>query len=194
MVSDARSQAREYFEAAGELTIRLHVLDESRPNMRLSANARAFRPGDDIRDIRAAHSLGDMDGSDITAVAFIVMLEASKSAREDLKAIVEGLKATSAAKARLCKVLRCVGESDDTQSRLEDLDTVFEILLAAYAIELDQAREQLVDRFDSLGEMGEMESLRLQMAMDRLSKLMSTLSNLLKKSSETAQGITQNMK
>ena len=32
------------------------------------------------------------------------------------------------------------------------------------------------------------------MAMDRLSKLMSTLSNLLKKASETAQGITQNIK
>ena len=41
---------------------------------------------------------------------------------------------------------------------------------------------------------GPMESLRLQMAMDRLSKLMSTLSNLLKKASETAQGITQNIK
>jgi len=47
---------------------------------------------------------------------------------------------------------------------------------------------------DSMSEMGEMESLRLQMAMDRLSKLMSTLSNLLKKASETASGITQNLK
>ena len=37
-------------------------------------------------------------------------------------------------------------------------------------------------RLDSLSEMGEMESLRLQMAMDRLSRLMSTLSNLMKKS------------
>ena len=42
--------------------------------------------------------------------------------------------------------------------------------------------------------MREIESLRLQMAMDRLSKLMSTLSNLLKKASEIAQGITQNIK
>ncbi len=47
---------------------------------------------------------------------------------------------------------------------------------------------------DSMSEMGEMESLRLQMAMDRLSKLMSTLSNLLKKSSDTAQSIVQNLK
>lgn len=47
---------------------------------------------------------------------------------------------------------------------------------------------------DSLSEMGEMESLRLQMAMDRQSKMMSTLSNLLKKISDTAQSITQNLK
>jgi hypothetical protein len=33
-----------------------------------------------------------------------------------------------------------------------------------------------------MSELGEMESLRLQMAMDRLSKFMTTLSNMLKKS------------
>lgn len=47
---------------------------------------------------------------------------------------------------------------------------------------------------DSMSEMGEMESLRLQMAMDRRSKMMSTLSNILKKISDTANGITQNIK
>ena len=39
-----------------------------------------------------------------------------------------------------------------------------------------------------------MESLRLQMAMDRMSKFMSTLSNLLKKMSDTGSTITQNLK
>jgi hypothetical protein len=47
---------------------------------------------------------------------------------------------------------------------------------------------------DSMSEMGETESLRLQMAMDRLSKMMSTLSNLLKKMSDTADGITRNLR
>ncbi len=55
-------------------------------------------------------------------------------------------------------------------------------------------KETVKSKLDSLSEMGEMESLRLQMAMDRLSKLMSTLSNLLKKASETASGIIQNIK
>src|SRR5437762_14027760 len=50
------------------------------------------------------------------------------------------------------------------------------------------------DKLDSLSEMGKMESLRLQMAMDRKSKMMATLSNLLKKMSDTSSSITQNIK
>ena len=47
---------------------------------------------------------------------------------------------------------------------------------------------------DSMNELGETESLRLQMALDRLSKLMSTLSNISKKMSDVADSIIQNLK
>ena len=50
--------------------------------------------------------------------------------------------------------------------------------------ELDQAIDEVKAELDSLSELGETESLRLQMAMDRMSKLMSTLSNILKKVSD----------
>jgi hypothetical protein len=60
--------------------------------------------------------------------------------------------------------------------------------------ELDNQIEQIKNDLDNMSEMGEMESLRLQMAMDRMSKMMSTLSNLLKKISDTSQSITQNIK
>ena len=60
--------------------------------------------------------------------------------------------------------------------------------------EIDGLVDQMKNDLDSMSEMGEMESLRLQMAMDRLNKMMSTLSNLLKKISDTGQQITQNMK
>jgi len=50
------------------------------------------------------------------------------------------------------------------------------------------------DALDTLSEMGELESLRLQMAMDRLSKFMTSLSNLLKKSADTAATIARNLK
>jgi len=52
----------------------------------------------------------------------------------------------------------------------------------------------LTGQADSSGDLSELDSLRLQMAMDRVSEMMSTLSNLLKKISDTAKGITKNLK
>ena len=60
--------------------------------------------------------------------------------------------------------------------------------------EIDKLLVEMNQKKDDMSEMGEMESLRLQMAMDRLSKMMSTLSNLMKKMSETQSSITQNLK
>lgn len=60
--------------------------------------------------------------------------------------------------------------------------------------EIDKLLVEMNQKTDNMSEMGEMESLRLQMAMDRLSKLMSTLSNLMKKMSDTQSTITQNLK
>ena len=57
-------------------------------------------------------------------------------------------------------------------------------------LSIDALRKEL----DAMSGMGELESLRLQMAMDRLSKLMSTLSNILKKTSDTAATIAANLK
>jgi hypothetical protein len=65
---------------------------------------------------------------------------------------------------------------------------------AAQLKDFDAAIDAVRVKLDTLNEMGETESLRLQMAMDRLSKLMSTLSNLLKKASDTEASIVQNMK
>ena len=47
---------------------------------------------------------------------------------------------------------------------------------------------------DSLSEMGETTSLKLQMQMDRISKFQTTLSNIIQKSSQTSDAITQNLK
>ncbi|MBC8111492.1 MAG: hypothetical protein H7Y04_10565 [Verrucomicrobia bacterium] len=58
-------------------------------------------------------------------------------------------------------------------------------------ITMNKKRKELADDPDT---MGEMESIRLQMAMDRMSKMMSTLSNLLKKASDTSGAIIQNIK
>lgn len=63
----------------------------------------------------------------------------------------------------------------------------------ALSKKLDDGLKESKD-LDALSELSSTESLRLQMAMDRLSKMMSTLSNLLKKISDTASAITQNLK
>jgi hypothetical protein len=60
--------------------------------------------------------------------------------------------------------------------------------------EVELAAADVRAELDAMSELGETESLRLQMAMDRLSKLMSTLSNILKKASDTSAQITQNLK
>jgi hypothetical protein len=53
---------------------------------------------------------------------------------------------------------------------------------------------QITNVIPSLTELGETESLRLQMAMDRTSKLETTLSNLLNTEHHTEQDITRNLK
>ena len=65
---------------------------------------------------------------------------------------------------------------------------------AARAHRPDLRASDVASHGDSLSEMGEMESLRLQMAMDRRAKLLSTLSNIMKKLSDTRASITQNLK
>lgn len=167
---------------------------------------------------------------DVEATIITVMMEAAKSAREDLKAIMDGVRAINAAKQHLrellSKVNRDVAASAvaDAEGRgvafslnglggedayqtvriaIPDPEAPGGVQFAAVSLvdgkvtsryELEAARDAVRNRLDSLSELGEMESLRLQMAMDRMSKMMSTLSNLLKKISETAQEITQNLK
>lgn len=188
-------------------------------------------------------SLGGMGDADIMPLAFIVMMEAAKSAREDLKAIMDGVKAinkekegwravansiNSLAAAGACKpddfavsqmgpaiprgpVSRLKGKPAGAATLYRNVlhfnapDSNGGTVVGGFVVQgtqggmvtrkdVDNAKETVKNKLDSLSEMGEMESLRLQMAMDRMSKMMSTLSNILKKASETSQGITQNIK
>ena len=98
-----------------------------------------------------------------------------------------------------------IARTSESQRKLaqgRELLTRAEMVRADYApiagqptrVELDESIDQMKNDLDSMSEMGEMESLRLQMAMDRISKMMSTLSNLLKKISDTQNSIVQNIK
>ena len=54
--------------------------------------------------------------------------------------------------------------------------------------------DELKGKLDGMNEMSEMTSLRLQMTMDRRSKFISTLSNIMKKISTTQDTLVQNLK
>jgi len=75
-------------------------------------------------------------------------------------------------------------------AKLRDAADATEEVTTKLALGLKDAKPN----FDSLAELGEEQQLRLQMVMDRMSKAMSTLSNLLKKVSDTANGIVENLK
>ena len=145
--------------------------------------------------------------------AFTVLMESDKSAREDLKAIMAGVKAINKQKegwraiantlaaypAEAGKPSRGGWVFDSTDAKGATVTGGFTLKGtgaggAVTRADVESARETIKNKLDSLSEMGEMESLRLQMAMDRMSKMMSTLSNLLKKMSDTASEITQNLK
>lgn len=84
----------------------------------------------------------------------------------------------------------------EVRSRFGRLSTQQSDLLSLYVL---TSVAGLLSRPDELkrngmNEMSEMTSLRLQMMMDRRSKLMSTLSNLMKKTSDTQKSLIQNLK
>ena len=175
---------------------------------------------------RVFGTLGSFDGSDIETMAFIVMMQAARDAQEDLKEIMNEMKAQNAAKKKLRELMRkvkCDKANSSDQMRLEfgqsgmgSERAYHHVLLPVYDpcakdgvkfVETDLYKgritdvsiletisDDLRDKLDSLSELGEMESLRIQMYMDRYSKFMTTLSNIMKKMSETSQSIIQNMK
>jgi len=160
----------------------------------------------------------------------IVMIEATKSAQEDLRAITESVKAINVAKSAQRDLTSKIGH--DIAENAGQRDGKPPLKFAARGVGSEDGyhripmphadagspgglrrvrtnmhkgpikdvcilcaiQDELKNDLDSMSEMGEMESLRLQMAMDRLGKLMSALSNILKKVSDTESSIVANLK
>ena len=162
--ADNEGRARELYALTDQLQVQLRVLDEAPATVEVRVVA---QPTDDVG-----------------ALAFLVLMQAAKSAQEDLRAVMAQVKAITAAKKRLQEKAR--------PALAEELDyeAVFQLVATLYAKQLQGEIAGLLEK----GELSEMEQLRLQMAMDRLAKMMSTLSNILKKISDTASQITQNLK
>jgi hypothetical protein len=155
---------------------------------RLQSTSRARATKVELAPTTELKSPSPADG-DIMALAFLVMMASAKSAREDLKAIMSQIKAINDAKQAWREAMGIANKA-----AAADSDALFQLLATFYIDGVTSEVDAIRGDLDSMSEMGEMESLRLQMAMDRLSKLMSTLSNLLKRLACTASKITQNLK
>lgn len=167
---------------------------------------------------------------DIEAMAFAVMMEAATSAQEDLKAIMDSVKAINACKERQRETMVRVNRDVAAAATMEadgggiefpphglqrtsgyehvgrpvpDPEAPGGVRFAQVSLidgdvtsvrQLEAAKDALTGQLDSLSAMGEMESLRLQMAMGRHSRMMSTLSNIMKTMSDTSEAITSNLK
>ncbi|MCG3153246.1 MAG: hypothetical protein GEEBNDBF_02557 [bacterium] len=59
---------------------------------------------------------------------------------------------------------------------------------------LEDIQGSLKKKLDSVSRNNEMDALRLQITLDRMSRMMTTISNLLKKVADTQEEITQNIK
>ncbi len=167
-------QAQRVYALADRLQLQLRVLDESPASVGQSAEWA---------------TPGDSENAEIEALAFIVLMEASKSAEEDLKEIMASVKAIAQAKTAVR-----VSPRGRTSKSSVDVESILQVMLAVYGKERDEEIETLQRDLDAGAELSELDSLRLQIEMDRNSKMMSALSNLLKKLADTNSSIVQNLK
>lgn len=179
-------------------------------------NEKNLSPEDIAGKAQSYGILGNISEMDIEAMAFLVLMQAAKSAQEDLKAIMARVKSVNDQKAKQREMLDKMKQQHTmTAVQLDSFkllknrtialqknlnpDTVKMVrtktgMRPVSKAETDNMIDQIKNDLDSMSEMGEMESLRLQMAMDRMSKMMSTLSNILKKIGKTQEEIIKNLK
>jgi hypothetical protein len=169
--SDLEAKTARVYALTDRLQVQLRVLEESHASVHQTISW--TQPG---------------DGADIESLAFLVLMDASKAAQEDLREIMESVEEINAAG-------RGLRPSTGTKmSHSLDTDSILELMLTIYWKELDDEVDSLQRDMDAKAELSELESLRLQMAMDRISKMMASLSNLLKKLADTNSSIVQNLK
>ncbi len=117
---------------------------------------------------------------DIIEIVQAVMLESARATQRDLETLMSQVKGVNAEKRKVREVigqLRAVaGVSAEERRQLKAL------------------QDTLKAHLDALSELSEMTSLRLQTMLDRRSKFISTLCNIMKKVSETRDELIKNLK
>jgi hypothetical protein len=160
-------------------------------------------------------------GADIEELAFIVLMQATNDQNSDLQQIMNEVQAQTKAKEFLRQQMQMVNTDVANNARQQSnspCTTPACQQLAKQASEIARVTAQtnkpvqinigrpitygdlksiqsnLQGSLDSMNEMSEMTSMRMQMALDRRSKFVEALSNILKKIDDTQDAIIQNLK
>jgi hypothetical protein len=145
------------------------------------------KPLDPMQVAGAAATQVGLTGVDIEALAFIVLMQATQDMDQDLKQIMAELKAINVAKECLRKLSCARNSTDDLRASLKSSTD-----LPKTAV--DAVVERLHGKLDSLDEVSEATSQRLNILMGQRSKVLRALSNILKKIASTSEVIVQNIK
>ena len=134
-------------------------------------------------DLQARFAGQSLETADIDALLYLVMMEEAEAMDKDLKAAMAEMKAHNAAKQK--------SRESISMTKREGLATVEpkptpQARLGAIAATKGD--------LDSMNEMSEMTSLRMQTMMDRRAKVIAALSNIMKKISTTQDTLVQNLK
>ncbi|MFZ4058499.1 MAG: hypothetical protein ACOYKE_10180 [Ferruginibacter sp.] len=171
-----------------------------------------------------AAQFGITNESDIMALVFFVMMEQAKSNEQELKDLMNQMEENRKNKEKLRETSRALKEMKSRQANItkQMLDSIRittnknalrntrvvqqknvqlssgvrrnQTIVKATPEQVQQLEDELKSKLDSLNDMGELEQLRLQQYMDRRSKALETLSNILKKISDTQDNIIGNLK
>jgi hypothetical protein len=148
--------------------------------------------------------LANLGGGDIEALTMLVLMQSAQSAQDDLKTAMEDVRATNerCASARQADVALSAMARAVTRDAAQSANVIGrqQGCPAALARE-DERRTTTIARLREIGEdiaetaeLSEEQALRLQTLMQRRSAAMEALSNMLRRMSETADDITQNLK
>jgi hypothetical protein len=180
------------------------------------ANEKNMSEGEVRTEATSWAILGSMPEGNIEALCFLVLMQAAKSSQEDLKGVMSRVKAINNQKAKQREILQRLQQQKAHPSlQLDSFRLVSNRSKALIAggkpdtvkfkrttpsvkpvskEDMEAMADKMKTELDTMNEMGEMEQLRLQMIMDRRAKMMEALSNIMKKISDTVQGITRNLK
>ena len=152
--------------------------------------------------------LGSMNGQDIEALAFLVLMQAAKSAMEDVKAAMDHVRYENEKKKQQKDAMQKMAVVGKTHSTKDDwpprgvaastakvggvaarpISAPAQVGLAARDVSSTQ------DHLDTMGDMTLELQMRLQKAVAAQNKSFEMLSNVMKKLSDTRASVVRNLK